>query len=859
MSRFMLSMISHLWLVLLLCGAIAANKLAVANESPVVINDQVRDLPLDYLEVQIAVFRQSINEQSEIVIEGENRDTEPRIVILRFDDDKSYNYISRLNIERVVIPGPFKIQVPLFGQKTPNGRLFEWQSWKRFILFTDNAQRPVVAGNITLNHAANYSSRSFGFDLGNDSSPVLTGMTQITADFAGIKGKYLSARRFASGNALITDGIEGIESLTLDIPNGSYDVTLWFMMEGLWENLPRQLEQRISVQGQSALNRVWTPQQWLENHYLMAEDKEAWLEGSPWEIFGDNAYQRLITIAEVTDGKLVINMNGRTTHDNYLAGVFVSPTDLAGADTQLLLNAIQNRFEQKWQVVNSPESSNKRKHDGVVKLKQVLFDRYWQPDIEPILNRSPIVVNKDGFAVIDFAATGTHLKEQVKVELKLINSAGEPVNLPAQMRKGMWRYQRPQGSSTLLSLSANELRSIDSDSLVSLDGTLARRINLFIPMNDAVKGQTIQGILSLVQGNDTIAFDRFFIDVLDVKLPKVRQKVGIYQEKAVHWGWFNQLENSHINLACDYEFIEQLGLNALSPPLSTPRRIYEDTTAEQLRDSLLPYIRDLNLYHQYFDTPAVDYTTIKRFWSYYQYKPQLLHRHLRALVTAINEQQLPMPQFAIADEVEELNADQLSEFSEQIGQLQNAMSSAVSPARLLGQLNKPANLQLTPMMDTLLINQGFGVSQSLISDLQNQGKSVWMYNMKHKRLAAGFYMWQSNAQGYLQWHGRMPTGQPFNPLDGREADFQMFYPSLSSCSQQLDINAELLDIAEGAMDRRWVNWLIKQARIDNQAKKLLARLRHQIPEDWQDTYGLAADAAHKWRNEITALARKTSK
>lgn len=213
-----------------------------------------------------------------------------------------------------------------------------------------------------------------------------------------------------------------------------------------------------------------------------------------------------------------------------------------------------------------------------------------------------------------------------------------------------------------------------------------------------------------------------------------------------------------------------------------------------------------------------------------------------------------MPQFAIADEVEELNPTQLSDFSDQIGQLQNALPSA----RLLGQINKPANIQLTPMMDTLLINYGFGVSQQLVERLQRQGKSVWMYNMQRKRLAAGFYLWQSKAQGYLQWHGRMPTGQPFNPLDGRESDFQMFYPSLNSCDEQLNINAELLAIAEGVMDRRWINWLIKQARVDGNAKKLLARLRHQIPTDWQNVEGLADDVVHQWRQQITAYAAKVA-
>ena len=233
--------------------------LAWAADGTVIINEQVRNLPLDYMEEQTSVFRVAINEQSEIIIEGENHDDEPRIVILRFDDGNSYNYNSRLNIERVVIPGAFTIQLPLFGLKTPSGRIFDWQSWQRFIIFIDKPSEQVSAGAITISTAANFSERSFGFDLGTATSPVMTGMTQITESYPGLSGQYLNDRHFPSGNAMTSDGIEGIDSLTLPIPNGTYDVTLWFTMQGQWENLPRQMRQSILVQGQSALSRDWSP------------------------------------------------------------------------------------------------------------------------------------------------------------------------------------------------------------------------------------------------------------------------------------------------------------------------------------------------------------------------------------------------------------------------------------------------------------------------------------------------------------------------------------------------------------------------------------------------------------------------
>jgi hypothetical protein len=355
----------------------------------------------------------------------------------------------------------------------------------------------------------------------------------------------------------------------------------------------------------------------------------------------------------------------------------------------------------------------------------------------------------------------------------------------------------------------------------------------------------------LSQGQQTLATSDFNIKVLPIKLPKIRQSVGIYHERSPHWNWFNDyLTYGNSTLKCDYRYLEQLGLKALSPPLSTPVAITPDSTADQIADSLKPYINDLNHYHHFFDRPAMDYTTIKRFKGYYRNNSALNQRHLSALTQAINEQQLPMPQFAITDEVEELNATQLSQFSADIGQLQNAMPGV----NFLGQLNKPANMQLTPIMDTMVINHGFGVSGKVINSLQRQGKSVWLYNMTRKRLAAGFYLWQSRAQGYLQWHGRMPTGQPFNPVDGREADFQMLYPSMRDCEAIPDINAQLLSIAQGIEDRRWLNWLVKNAGVEPKAKQLLSQLRREIPTKWEDVEQLDETKVHQWRQAITDLA-----
>ncbi len=804
-----------------------------------VLTDEPVSLPQHF---ETKTLTKLVNEHSELVIEGINNDKEPRIVILRFDDNRSQGYNSRANVERVVTPGRFTINLPMFGLKTGDKRPLNWQQWQQFIVFSDNEEK-ISVNHVAITRAADFSAASMGYDLGSPDSPVLRGMTQITPAFAGIKGQHLRSRNSVSGNALTRDGIEGIKSLTLDVPNGRWQVTLWFAMQGEWENLPRQQNQHISAQGKTVWQRNLSAQQWISSDYLAGQYQEALIDGSPWQLFGDKPSQRVTTYVQVTDGRLYLDFSGQTTHDNYLSGVFLSPGAAQGRDTALLIKALKQRFEQKWQVANTPAKIDKTAQQKV-SITKVHFTEQWQPDVPSIKRLEPLVSVANGFAVLDFKVNSTHALNNVQLQLTLSDDS-----LVAEVRQGVWRYQRPQGSATLLSLGANELQSVYPGKMLRLPAQLSRRINLLIP----VKNQSVSGVLTLKKDGKMLANSAFDIKVLNVKLPSIRQSVGIYHEKAPHWGWFHSLKNNaQTTLTCDYRYLNKLGLTALSAPLATPGVITEDMSAQQISKTLAPYVADLKLYHEYFKQPALDYTTVKRLDGHYKNQPVLKQRQLAALNRMLKAEQLPLPQFAVVDEMELLTGAELGKFSANLAQWQNALPMA----SFVGQLNKTQNQQLTPMLDSALVNQGFGANKQTISALQRQGKSVWLYNMSAMRMAGGFYLWQSKAQGYLQWHGRMPTGQPFNPVDGREADFQLMYPALQECVAQPDINAKLLAIALGIEDRRWMNWLFKTAKTNIEAKQLLTKLTEQVPNQWVDVEVLPAQQVHHWRGAITALASK---
>ena len=84
-------------------------------------------------------------------------------------------------------------------------------------------------------------------------------------------------------------------------------------------------------------------------------------------------------------------------------------------------------------------------------------------------------------------------------------------------------------------------------------------------------------------------------------------------------------------------------------------------------------------------------------------------------------------------------------------------------AKTAGQLNNPDQATLLSYFDVVLLNHGFGVDGEQLTRVRETGTEVWLYNLPRVRLAAGFYLWRVGAGGYLQWHGRMPTADPFDP------------------------------------------------------------------------------------------------
>ncbi len=132
------------------------------------------------------------------------------------------------------------------------------------------------------------------------------------------------------------------------------------------------------------------------------------------------------------------------------------------------------------------------------------------------------------------------------------------------------------------------------------------------------------------------------------------------------------------------------------------------------------------------------------------------------------------------------------------------------------------------------------------------GPPPWFYNLGTPR-AAGFYLWQSGAEGYLQWHGRMPTALPYDPTDGRESDFLLLGPQACEAHR---LSYDLLLLQQGIEDLRWLAWLEQAARQQVEAALQLQRLREAVPTRWQQAEALPASRWSGFRGEIEQLAKR---
>lgn len=770
----------------------------------------------------------SLQEAEQLVIRGENTTSQPLLVIVRIDDQQSHDYSSRFNAERMVAAGVFELvfSPAELKESNPDKTPLDINRLERIYVFSDQPEDLKV-------HSVSKQSRQdspdhiIALDFGPD---VLDGTQQVALNNTGkveLKGVLQQINRPGS-DPWIRDGIAGIDQLRLPLAKGIWRLHLYREDIGEWENLPRQqnLDIRIGERIISAPESLADPVDWYQRHYLKFYQQIA--QSDPWQ---DVVSQRgLVQTFDVVHegGWLTIEFLGGTPQERYLAGLLAQvmvpdsgqPKQLSTqssdrtGDERTSLSAVQwldrqrkDYFRQHWFVEKTSREDKGVPFGG--SLQRYVAD------------------NETDWLGIDI-----NVPEGDVYQLQIT----DPHQVLQEKRLAIPRWYR-DGSHNRLYKSRRHLKDLPKDHLLAAGKHQVilsyRRSDILAKQPEDGKSEVTLNLLLANSGDDSVVLrESMRLSVLSTghRLNDNAANVGIYLDMAPHLNWFSEWQRFAIaQTYCDLKYLAVYGLKALAPPLVTPTQNNTKLWQQQL-----------DLYDGFYpNQKLLAYTPFKRLQRYMS-GPELSGYLGRLYESHPQSSKL---YWSVADEAHK------SQY-ERIYRAGRGLHSANPNAKTAGQLNNPSQQSIIDQLDLVLINHGFGIDEDILRRLA--GREVWLYNMPSPRLAAGAFLWRTGVGGYVQWHGRMPTANPYDPTDGREADYQFFPPSPAMCLDKPDIDRRLLDLAKGRNDGLWLDWLASQQAPE--AQKMLRGLKKKISSDWQRSQQINEQQLDDWIMAIKKLA-----
>ncbi|WP_421172294.1 hypothetical protein [Aeromonas sp. 601115] len=827
-----------LWLVILLCcnAAMATTRLEGQTPLPMTGNQTPQRLDL-------STYNWPIGSDDELVIEGHNPSAHPQTLILRIDDEASVNYRSRVNLERIVAPGPFTLRFALSEWRTSQPRALALDKLTKLYLFmADNAPSMTIhrwywEPGLTL------PAGTIALDLGAAAAPRFTGFEALSPGDPRLIGHPTPILR-PSGDALVRDGLRNLDGVRLDLAKGRYQLTLWLDDPGEWEYLPHPFERSVLVNGEPIWAEQWQPQEWLTQRYLAGQSREALPNPDPWQLFGARQGGPVHVTLNHRGGPLTITLVGHSPDAKYLAGLLLAPYPAStrkealpnsGKDRAVLADATasvltkqRQLFLEKWTLAHySPAPASQQ-----LSLTPIT-------DAAPTLQiapasaadalqqaAQPVLAARGSQLLLEFAIHAATDDPAPLLVIQPPEQAGSPLALTPYY--GKWHLVRPQASGTLLAPSDQEL--VEGIAGLTLLADAPRRLVLQMTVpRDAPAGRYL-GNIQLLSQQQLVQLP-LTIEVLPLTLPAASKPVGIYVEAPPYLNWLSpnpEALKAQIAAAsrCDLQRLAKLGISGLSPALPQDEAGMREIMGEAAGLGFVP--------------PLLAYTPLKRWGG----DPANQLDQWQARQQGLTASGLPPLAWSLFDEPDLATLPAITTLAREMKRRDPAVIRA-------GHFNHPGQVGLLAEVEIALINAGFGADKADVARVRQHKVTPWFYNLGTPR-AAGFYLWQSGAEGYLQWHGRMPTALPYDPTDGRESDFMLLGPQACEAHR---LSHDLLLLQQAIEDLRWLAWLEQEARYQVEAALLLERLRDQLPTRWQVAEQLPSAAWIQWRREIEQLAK----
>ncbi len=781
-----------------------------------------RDLGGGALPIKVdAVPPLALASDEEIRLEGIVEATSNVVVVLRIDDMNSWSYATRFNGERTLPPGSFRWVIGANGLKTASGRFLDPGALRRMVLFLAKGDARVSISKFEIARAPRLPEGAKGYSLGPREAEVPAGFERIAPDDARISGARLFGVHRPAPDPLVASGVRGIERLALPWPQGRARVTLWHEDPGEWELMPHSLERRIRVNGVEALSQRHSPADWISSRYLRGLTIEHGADDDAWTGYGRQRGAAVTVSVDVGADGIVVELAGQGAEALYLSAVLVEPGHSHTARDQVEA-ARADWYRMTWPVVPA------------VHVKS-------RPPLTITLPAGDGPFEARPLRATAAAGTGTRLTVAIRSEaaiahpaVSLLAPALGSVRLDGKVWASQRRLERRRAGDSVLSLDDNMLAG--DTTRLELAAGAPRTYELWISTPQDAPPGLYRG--ALVIGGET-ARERAVpveIEVVDVVLPRAVKPAGYYLDEAPHLTWFAATSDERARqTACDLAFMAALGLDGSAPALATPKDTSGRFEADMARAA-----------EARVATPWLAYAPAKRLLAGLGVEKSAAA--LARLEGTLAASGLMPPVWSVADEPS--NPDNPET------RMRNwiaAIRAAAPAARLAGHLNSPSDRRLASLFDVVLVNDGYGLDVDRIADVAAPDHEVWLYNTARPRVTAGLWLWKTAARRYVQWHARMPTADPFDPTDGREGDVQMLMPEARSCPAVPTIHRDVLEMAEGVVDQRWLAWL--DANPSAPARVLSARLRTDLARDWSGAAALGPDELLEMRESIIGLTR----
>lgn len=744
-------------------------------------------------------LQQPLPALSELVIQGVNPTGEPRIVVVRVDDRPNAEYSDRANEERLVPPGPFTLRLRLAGLRTPRGRSLDLAAVSRAWAF--GAEPGITVASPRIAQPPALPPGTHGWFFGPAHAAPLSGFQAVDPTDPAVSGPAVRAVRRPNQDPILAWGTR-LTRFEARLPPGRWRLTLWTEDPGEWETLPSVLERRIRINGADVLLERRTEAEWVRSRYLAGRDIEADPAVPPYLALAAHRGGRVTADVSLPDGTLVLELAGHPAAATHISALTASPAGATDPAADALEAERARRFQEAWPVI------------GGLSVAPGPNDRV---SIEGI---SEATTAPGGIAIFHLTARApTPTTARLSVE----GMDG------ARALWGMWRWRRPAPETPGLALSAAHLRG---DAMVPLRPDRPRPLVVVVPVPPGTQPGVHVLRLHLDTPDGRIV-QTLRLDILPVQRPEPRARVGVFLDFAPHLA--SEPALARRQATCDLDTIRSLGLTAVAPALSTPG------------PDMAPFLADLREAAARFAPPFVAYAPARRL------ERELGGADAAAMLAqadaAAREAGLPPPIWTVADE------PTMAGTLDHAAELASRMRLANRDTRLAAHVNDPGDRRILRDSALVTVNARFGADAVDIAAIRDPGRAVWLYNMPRLRLGAGFYLWRSGADGLLQWHARMPTADPFDPTDGREGDVQFLWPMAEICAPA-DLDADLLDLAQGMEDLRWIAWLEAQAEVGApEAVVLKNALWSEVPGLWKTVASRPETAAPDWRERIARLAR----